>query len=85
MFAELLAVTGMRLGEASSLLPADLPRHDDALLGDTRSCPVALPPAICKGGKGREIRVPRRLLHRIDDYIGIERANAAARWRARRG
>jgi site-specific recombinase XerD len=85
LFAELLTATGMRLAEASSLLPADLPRHDDKLLGDARSCPVLLPPAICKGNKGREIRVPRRLLRRIDDYIAIERANAVARWRARRG
>ncbi len=84
LFAELLVATGLRLEEASSLLPADLPRHDDPLLGDTRSCPVALPAAICKGGKGREIRIPRRLLRRIDDYMEIERANAAARWRSRR-
>ena len=85
LFAELLTATGMRLEEASSLLPADLPRHDDPLLGDARSCSVTLPPAICKGGKGREIRIPRRLLRRIDDYIGIERSNAVARWRVRRG
>jgi site-specific recombinase XerD len=85
LFAELLTATGMRLTEASSLLPGDLPRHDDKLLGDARSCPVLLPPAICKGSKGREIRVPRRLLRRIDDYIAIERVNAVARWRARRG
>ena len=85
LFAELLTATGMRLAEASSLLPADLPRHDDKLLGDARSCPVLLPPAICKGNKGREIRVPRRLLRRIDDYIAIERANAVVRWRVRRG
>jgi len=84
LFAELLTATGMRLEEASSLLPADLPRHDDLLLGDARSCAVHLPPAICKGGKGREIRVPRRLLRRIDDYMVIERANAVVRWRARR-
>ena len=44
-----------------------------------------LPPAICKGGKGREIRIPRRLLRRIDDYIDHRAANAVARWRARRG
>jgi site-specific recombinase XerD len=85
LFAELLTVTGMRLEEASSLLPVDLPRHDDPLLGDARSCAVALSPAICKGGKGREIRIPRRLLRRIDDYIEIERANAVCRWRVRRG
>lgn len=85
LFAEFLAATGLRLEEASSLLPADLPRHDDPLLGDARSCPVLLPAAICKGGKGREVRVPRRLLRRVDDYMEIERANAAARWRARRG
>jgi site-specific recombinase XerD len=85
LFAEFLVATGLRLEEASSLLPADLPRHDDPLLGETRSCPVTLPAAICKGGKDREIRVPRRLLRRIDDYIEIERANAAARWQSRRG
>jgi site-specific recombinase XerD len=85
LFAEFLTATGLRLAEASSLLPADLPRRDDPLLGDARSCPVSLPAAICKGGKGREIRVPRRLLRRIDDYMAIERANAVARWRARRG
>jgi site-specific recombinase XerD len=85
LFAEFLAATGLRLEEASSLVPADLPRHDDPLLGDARSCPVILPAAICKGGKGREIRVPRRLLRRIDDYMEIERANSAARWRDHRG
>jgi site-specific recombinase XerD len=85
LFAEFLTATGLRLEEASSLLAADLPRHDDPMLGDARSCPVTLAPAICKGGKGREIRVPRRLLRRIDDYMAIERPNAVARWRARRG
>jgi site-specific recombinase XerD len=85
LFAEFLTATGLRLEEASSLLPSDLPRHDDPLLGDVRSCPVTLAPAICKGGKGREIRIPRRLLRRIDDYMNIERPNAVARWRARRG
>lgn len=84
LFAEFLTATGLRLEEASSLLPTDLPRHDDPLLGDARSCPVTLAPIICKGGKGREIRVPRRLLRRIDDYIDIERPNSVARWRARR-
>lgn len=84
LFAELLTATGLRLQEASSLLPADLPRHDDPLLGEMRSCPVNLPAAICKGNKRREIRVPRRLLKRIDDYIAIERANAVACWRKRR-
>ncbi len=85
LFAEFLAATGLRLEEASSLVPADLPRHDDPLLGAARSCPVILPAAICKGGKGREIRVPRRLLRRIDDYMEIERTNSAARWRDHRG
>jgi site-specific recombinase XerD len=85
LFAELLVTTGLRLEEASSLIPADLPRHDDPLLGEARSCPVGLPAAICKGGKGREVRVPRRLLRRIDDYIAIERTNAVACWRVRHG
>jgi site-specific recombinase XerD len=85
LFAELLVATGMRLEEASILLPADLPRHDDPLLGDARSCLVVLPASICKGGKGREIRVPRRLLRRIDDYIAIERTITAGRWLERRG
>ncbi|HEV7335847.1 MAG TPA: tyrosine-type recombinase/integrase, partial [Bosea sp. (in: a-proteobacteria)] len=84
LFAELLVCTGLRLEEATSLLPADLPRHDDPALGADRSCPLKLPAAICKGGKGREIRVPRRLLRRIDQYVGIERSQIVARWREHR-
>lgn len=84
LFAELLVCTGLRLQEATSLLLADLPRHDDPALGADRSCPVRLPAAICKGGKAREIRVPRRLLRRIDEYIEIERSLIVARWREHR-
>lgn len=84
LFAELLVCTGLRLEEATSLLPVDLPRHDDPALGDDRSCPIRLPAAICKGGKGREIRVPRRLLRRIDEYLEIERSQIVARWREHR-
>ena len=39
LFAEFLVATGLRLEEASSLLPADLPRHDDPLLGDDALLP----------------------------------------------
>jgi len=38
--------------------------------------PVSAPASIAKGGRSREIRLPARLLHRLADYVAIERANA---------
>jgi site-specific recombinase XerD len=81
LFAELLATTGLRLEEAASLLTIELPLtgRDGA---SQRSLPFRLPAAIAKGGKGREIRLPVRLLRRLADYVAIERAAIVAKHRS---
>ncbi|MGE4302712.1 MAG: tyrosine-type recombinase/integrase [Novosphingobium sp.] len=78
LFAELLITTGLRLQEASSLLLTELPRSsrgDPAI----RSVPFRLASATAKGGRGREIRLPVRLLKQLGDYARLERDNAAHR------
>lgn len=82
LFAELLVTTGLRLQEASHLLTVELPTPDRSQ--GQRSLPFRLAAAIAKGGKSREIRLPLRLLERLDDYAGVERTNAVGRWRQRR-
>jgi site-specific recombinase XerD len=72
LFAELLVTTGMRVGEAASLLVADLP----PMKAGVKSVPLDLAPVVCKGGRGRAVRLPTRMLRAIDGYAGLERANA---------
>src|SRR5260370_25530262 len=84
LFAELLVTTGLRLEEASSLLQIELPSPADQHSAGQRSIPFRLPAAIAKGNKGREIRLPLRLLRRLTDYAELERANALAAFPARR-
>ncbi len=76
LFAELLVTTGLRLSEGGSLLLADLPRKADSGM---RSLPFDLPGAVAKGGRPRRIRIPRRVVRLINDYIDLERAISAAR------
>jgi len=64
------------LSEGGSLLLADLPRTSDSGM---RSVPFDLPGAVAKGGRPRRIRIPRRVLKMINDYIDLERAISAAR------
>lgn len=80
LFAELLITTGLRLQEASSLLTCELPRSGQ---GDpsVRSLPFRLAAATAKGGRGREIRLPVRLLKQLGDYARVERENAVHRGR----
>ena len=80
LFAELLITTGLRLQEASSLLLSELPNRN---LADPaiRSLPFRLAAATAKGGRGREIRLPVRLLKQLGDYARVERENAARRHR----
>ena len=78
LFAELLVTTGLRLEEASSLLRIELPSQADRHSAGQRSIPFHLPAAIAKGNKGREIRLPLRLIRRLTDYAELERANAVA-------
>ena len=76
VFAELLVTTGMRLGEAGSLIIDELPR----LTSDSpRILLFDLPGAITKGERPRRIRLPRRVLKLIGDYCDIERHVAAAK------
>ncbi|RUV32468.1 integrase, partial [Mesorhizobium sp. M5C.F.Ca.IN.020.32.2.1] len=75
LFAELLVTTGLRLEEATSLLAIELPAVDRSHSAP-KSVPFRLPASIAKGGRGREIRIPVRLLRRLADYVAIERANA---------
>ena len=76
LFAELLVTTGLRLTEAGSLLLSELPRLTDP---ESRSVPFDLPGPIAKGGRPRRIRVPRRVLRLIGDYVDLERTVSAAR------
>jgi site-specific recombinase XerD len=80
LFAELLVTTGLRLEEAASLLIVELPVAD-RIRPAPRSFPFRLPASIAKGGRSREIRLPARLLHRLADYVAIERANALTNFR----
>lgn len=84
LFAELLVTTGLRLEEAASLLLIELPCPDDDRRVEQRSLPFRIPAAIAKGNKGREIRLPLRLVRRLADYAELERANAVTAFAARR-
>lgn len=79
LFAELLVTTGMRLGEAATLLVGELPAAPAA----RKSEPLPLAPAVCKGGRGRSVRVPSRVLRAVSGYVDLERANAVERGGAR--
>jgi integrase len=77
MFADLLIHTGMRLGEAASLLVTELPPCSGGSgLGDVR-----LSSAVTKRGKARTVFVNRRTLRDLHRYIGIERDELVTRTR----
>jgi site-specific recombinase XerD len=79
LFAELLITTGLRVEEAGSLLVSELPPLDSPAHAGVKTIPFRIADAIAKGGRGREIRLPMRVLRRLWDYIAVERANALAR------
>lgn len=83
LFAELLITTGLRLQEASSLLLSELPELDTHPDSTSRSLAFRLAAATAKGSRGRDIRMPIRLIGRLQDYARIERENAFARARRR--
>ncbi len=78
LFAELLITTGLRLQEASSLLLGELPHHK-LHVPSIRSVTYRLAAATAKGGRGRDIRLPVRLLAQLYDYARIERENAVGK------
>ena len=79
LFAELLITTGLRLQEAPSLMVMELP--DMAVLSGKPAKSVAfrLAAATAKGGHGREIRLPVRLIGQLQAHAGIERDIALGR------
>jgi site-specific recombinase XerD len=78
MFADLLVHTGMRLGEAASLLVGEVPPVAAASggsgLGDVR-----LAAAVTKRNKARTVFVNRRALAALHRYIGVERDELVTR------
>lgn len=81
LFAELLITTGLRLQEASSLLLSELPELDTRADSTARSLPFRLAAATAKGSRGRDIRMPIRLIGQLQNYARIERENALGRAR----
>ena len=81
LFAELLVTTGLRLQEASSLLSVELPDPTDS--GAHRLIAFGLASATGKGSKGREVRLPERLVKRLHDYVLIERSICLSRLQQR--
>lgn len=81
LFAELLITTGLRLQEASSLLLNELPEQDIRPDSTAQSLGFRLAAATAKGSRGRDIRMPIRLIRQLQDHAGIERENALARAR----
>jgi site-specific recombinase XerD len=75
MFADLLIHTGMRLGEAASLLVSEIPPLSGGRgLGDVR-----LSAAVTKRSKARTVFVNRRTLAAVHRYIDIERDEVLTR------
>jgi integrase len=81
VFADLLVYTGMRLGEAASLLVTELPPLSGVrVIGD-----VHLASAVTKRGKARTVFVNRRTLRDLHQYRDIERDDLVVRRRAAGG
>jgi site-specific recombinase XerD len=75
MFADLLIHTGMRLGEAASLLVTELPPRSGGQ-GEVR-----LSAAVTKRSKARTVFVNRRTLVSLHRYLAIERDELVTRTR----
>ena len=72
-FAELLITTGLRLQEASSLMLTELPDMAAIASMTAKSVTFRLASATAKGGKGRNIRLPVRLIGCLRTMAEIER------------
>jgi site-specific recombinase XerD len=84
LFAELLITTGLRLHEASSLMVMELPDLAAISGKPAKSVAFRLAAATAKGGRGRDIRLPVRLIEQLQTHAGIERDIALGR-KARNG
>lgn len=75
LFADLLVYTGMRLGEAASLLVSEVPP-----LRDTRTTgALQVSGAVAKRGKSRTVFINLRTLRALHHYLGIERDELVTR------
>ena len=75
-FAGLLVTTGLRLTEGGSLFLTELPRM---IAPGPRSVLFDLSGSIANGGRPRRVRIPRRVLALINDYIDLELTISSAR------
>lgn len=78
MFADLLVYTGMRLGEAASLLVGEVPPLA-AVSGGRGLGDLRLAAAVTKRNKARTVFVNRRALVGLHHYIDIERDELVTR------
>jgi integrase len=79
LFADLLIFTGMRLGEAASLLAAELPGIRPAR-GQVAA--ISLAAAVTKRSRARAVFPPLRLVRSLHRYQSIERSELVERMRA---
>jgi len=74
-FADLLVCTGMRLGEASSLLLPEVPAAD----GRAMTGAVQLASAVTKRNRARTVFVTRRVLRELHHWVEMERDELVTR------
>ena len=79
LFADLLIFTGMRLGEAASLLVAELPGIRSSA---GRVPAMSLAAAVTKRSRARAVFPPLRLVRALHRYESIERGELVERMRA---
>jgi integrase len=77
LFADLLVYTGMRLGEASSLLVSELP--GEKYVGRGQAGPIHLGQAVTKRNRPRTVFAPPRLVRALHRYLRIERDELVTR------
>jgi integrase len=83
LFADLLITTGLRLEEASGLLV-----HEVEALDRPEGAPQVwfrVSSGLAKGGRGRQVLIPTRLVRSLLAYVAIERRSACAKFMARDG
>jgi site-specific recombinase XerD len=69
LFADVIVYTGMRLGEASSLLVTEVPQRE----GGRVAGEVVLSPAVTKRRKARSVFLNARTVRGLYQYLDIER------------
>jgi site-specific recombinase XerD len=83
LFADLLITTGLRLEEASGLLV-----HEVETLDRPEGAPQVwfrVSSGLAKGGRGRQVLIPTRLLQSLLAYVAVERRGACANFAVRGG